>query len=78
MFLDRLSRCVDKGVSTAVCIWDLAKVFVKVPPKRLIERLEKHGMCFEPLSHRLSVNFVSDHLLNLAMALPNFIDGEMQ
>jgi len=53
-------------------------VFVKVPPKRLIERLEKHGMCFEPLSHRLSVNFVSDHLLNLAMALPNFIDGEMQ
>ena len=44
VFLDRITRCIDEGGSMDVVFLDLANVFDKVPHKRLIEKLQKHGI----------------------------------
>jgi len=45
-FLDPppLTRCIDEGGSMDVVFLDLVKAFNKVPHKRLIEKLQKHGI----------------------------------
>lgn len=44
VFLDRLTRYMDEGASMDVIFLDLAKAFDKVPHRRLIQKLEKHGI----------------------------------
>ena len=44
VFLDRITRCIDEGGSMDVGFLNLAKAFDKIPHKRLIEKLRKHGI----------------------------------
>ena len=44
MFLDKVTDLVDSGNSIDVVFLDFAKEFNKVPHKRLIMKLESHGI----------------------------------
>jgi len=44
VILDRITRCIDEGGNMDVGFLDLAKAFDKVPHKRLIEKVQKHGI----------------------------------
>jgi len=44
LFLDQILRCVDEGFCVDIIFLDLAKAFDKVPHKRLLEKLRKHGI----------------------------------
>jgi len=44
VFLDRMTRCIYERGSMDVAFLDLAKAFDKVHHKRLIEKLQKHGI----------------------------------
>jgi len=37
-------NCVDEGLSVDIVFLDLAKAFDKVPHKRLLEKMRKHGI----------------------------------
>ena len=43
LFLDKVLHGVNDGFSVDVVFLDLAKAFDKVPHKRLLEKLNKHG-----------------------------------
>ena len=42
--MDKVLHSVDKGRDVDVVFLDLAKAFDKVPNKRLLEKLKKHGI----------------------------------
>jgi len=44
LFLDKVLHSVNDGFSVDVVFFDLAKAFDKVPHKRLLEKLSKHGI----------------------------------
>jgi len=44
LFLDKVLHSVNEGFSVDVVFLDLAKAFNKVPHKRLLEKLSKHGI----------------------------------
>jgi len=43
-FLDKVTGCVDSGENVDVVFLDFAKAFDKVPFKRLMLKLESHGI----------------------------------
>ena len=43
-FLDQATRWLDKGEAVDVLYLDFAKAFDKVPHRRLIDKLEAHGI----------------------------------
>ena len=42
--LETVTRCLDKGDSVDIIFLDFAKAFDKVPHKRLLRKLENHGI----------------------------------
>lgn len=58
LFLDTVTDNLEKGLSTDVIYLDLAKAFDKVPHKRLLEKLAKHGIAGKV------INFVEDWMRN--------------
>jgi ribonuclease P/MRP protein subunit RPP40 len=43
-FLDQVTRIIDQGFSTDAIYFDFAKAFDKVPHRRLLLKLENHGI----------------------------------
>jgi len=43
-FLDRVTRIIDESDCADIVYLDFAKAFDKVPHKRLLEKLNKHGI----------------------------------
>jgi len=58
LFLDKVLHSVNEGHDVDVVFLDLAKAFDKVPPKRLLEKLKKHGISGNIL------NVIEDRLKN--------------
>ena len=49
-FLDQVTRCIDEDACTDIIYLDFAKAFDKVPHKRLLEKVSKHGIGGKVLS----------------------------
>jgi len=61
LFLDNVLHSVNDGFSVDVVFLDLAKAFDKVPHKRLLEKLNKHGIGGKLLS--VVGNWLSNSLI---------------
>ena len=44
LYLELLTSCIDKGLDIDVLYLDFAKVFDKVPHKRLLKKVQAHGV----------------------------------
>ena len=45
LYLELLTSCIDKGLDIDVLYLDFAKAFDKVPQKRLLKKVQAHGVC---------------------------------
>ena len=45
LYLELLTSCIDKGLDIDVLYLDFAKAFDKVPHKRLLKKVQAHGVC---------------------------------
>ena len=45
LYLELLTSCIDKGLDIDVLYLDVAKTFNKVPHKRLLKKVQSHGVC---------------------------------
>ena len=45
LYLELLTSCIDKGLDIDVLYLDFAKTFNKVPHKRLLKKVQAHGVC---------------------------------
>ena len=44
LYLELLTSCIDKGLDIDVLYLDFAKAFDKVPHKRLLKKVQAHGV----------------------------------
>ena len=45
LYLELLTSCIDKGLDIDVLYLDFAKAFDMVPHKRLLKKVQAHGVC---------------------------------
>ena len=45
LYLELLTSCIDKGLDIDVLYLDFAKAFDRVPHKRLLKKVQAHGVC---------------------------------
>ena len=55
-FLDKVTSCLDDKDCMDIVFLDLAKAFDKVPHRRLMEKIAKHGIGGRPPSRRRRVH----------------------